>query len=155
MTTKTYHSLEELNQKEPSLEWTWKGYGDTVRMWRETTCNLTYTHYGKENYGEKYISVQDLGWMSYSLTPMPGCHAVLVSHDSWLNKDRQGFGLGDYFHKERLRLAQDANISCMTCTVEEGNEVEKHILEKNGWKKVHEFHNKHTENEVGLWVKNL
>lgn len=157
MTTKTFHSLEELHEKEPSLEYTFKGYGDTIKMWRESLKHLIYTHYDnrKDNYGQTYISPQNLGWMSYQLTPMPGCHAVLISHDSWLDKDKQGFGLGDYFHKERLKLAQDANISCMTCTVEEQNKVEKHILTKNGWTKVHTFHNKHTDHEVGLWVKNL
>lgn len=85
MNTKTYHSLEEMNEKESSLEWTWKGYGDTIRMWRESECHLEYTHYMKEKRGEKYTS----------------------------------------------------------------------ILTKNGWTKVHTFHNKHTDHEVELWIKNL
>lgn len=153
MSEKLVHSKEEA--LEENLWFLFKGQTETLRMWRQTTCHLNYEHYSGPDKGKSYISVQDLGWMSYSLSPLKGCPAVLVSHNSWLNEDKRKFGLGDYFHKERLDLARQADRSCMLCTVDASNYVEKHILEKNGWKRVHEFHNKDTGNDVEIWVNNL
>lgn len=153
MESKTYSNVEDVLKDNPY--WRFKGWGESIHMMRQSNYILTYTHWSGPNKGQPYTSVQDLIWARYSLTPLPGCHGVLVSHDSHLTEDKRGYGLGDFFHKERLSIAETALRSCMLCTVESNNEVEKHILQKNNWAKVHEFLNKDTNNTVEIWVKNL
>lgn len=97
----------------------------------------------------------DSEWSVYNLTQLPGCCGVVVSHGSWLDPNKRGIGLGEYFHKERLNLAEYLGYSCMVATTTDQNKAEQHILEKNGWKKVHTFENYRTGNVVQIWIKDI
>jgi hypothetical protein len=94
-------------------------------------------------------------WVHYCLSPLPGCCGVVVSHNAYLASDYRGYGLGDYFHKERLSLMKDLGYSCGLCTVTSDNEVQKNLLLKNGWKLIHVFKNKRTGNLVEIWSKDI
>ena len=101
--------------------------------------------------GQTYSSM----WQEHSLSQLPGCCGVVVSHNSYIARDLRGYGLGDYFHKERLKSAKAQGYSCIMATTVSTNLAEIHILEKNGWKKVHEFVNKRTNNTVQVWIKDI
>ncbi len=94
-------------------------------------------------------------WAQYSLAGFPGCCGILVSTGAYVIHELQGLGLGNYFHKERLKLAKDMGYSCIMCTTIFQNKAEIAILEKNNWKKVHEFENSRTKNIVQIWVKDI
>lgn len=149
MTERTYHDAEAVFAD--NLHWNLKS-GDSIRMWRQSTFHL---HYMNSTTGLPYLSVQDLGWASYNLTPFPSCTSLVVSHNSHITPDKRGKGLGNFFHDERVAICKAADRSCMICTVDKSNTIERHILETHSWKKVHEFLNKDTNNTVEIWVKNL
>ena len=46
----------------------------------------------------------------------------------------RGKGIGQEQHKARLDCAKEWGCTYMLCTVAKHNEVQKHILKKNGWK---------------------
>lgn len=138
---KTYKDAEAFALDEMSD----KGLGDqTIQILHET--EVTY-HYSS--------GIHSSPWTQYFLSGFPGCCGILVSHGSWLAEKFRGFGLGDYFHKERLRLAKEMGYSCITCTTISSNKTEIAILTKNNWKKVHEFVNSRTGNTVHIWVKDI
>lgn len=140
----TFSSVEEFRQYEGegNLE---KGLSNTLTITRKTevvsqwaTRNHPYT----------------VTWSQYSLSPLPGCCGVVVSHGSMINISQRNKGLGDYFHKERLSLVEELGYSCAICTVISGNKAEERILEKNGWKKIHSFVNSRTSNLIDMYARN-
>lgn len=119
------------------------GEGDTVEIFRRTLC--TYSHdRGYESH-----------WAGYSLSTFPGSHAVGISHGVYNNWP--DMGLGQYFLKERLSLAREIGMRTLLCTVNSTNEKEKHILQKNGWKKIHTMRDDRwiPASSVELWVIDL
>jgi len=99
--------------------------------------------------------LNDMIWSSYNLDQLPGCCGVVVSNGAYLNHNQRGYGLGEYFHKERIDLATYMGYSCMMATTILNNEAENHILRNNGWKTVHSFVNKRTGNTVLIWIKDI
>lgn len=88
----------------------------------------------------------------YEIDPLPGNGDVAVSHGVYLREGFRGAGLGQRQHEERLANITNQNYMAVICTVREDNEVEKHILTKNGWTKVWGFPNKDGE-KVELWAR--
>lgn len=125
-----------------------KGLDKTLTISRETTSCYA-------NLNQTLNQTFSWVWVSYSLSPLPGCCGVVVSHNAYVSCNVEGYGLGDYFHKERLGLMKDLGYSCSLCTVTGQNEKQKHILTKNGWNKVDEFVNSRTKNTVEIWTKHL
>lgn len=121
-----------------------KGLFETVEVRRRT--DMTY--------GMGNVHTYSPVWSQYALSPLPGCCGVVVSHDSSLKEEFRGKGLGDFFHKERLDLIQDLGYSCALATVQVDNDAEKHILEKNGWLRLHIFKNSRTGNWIEIWCRN-
>lgn len=105
------------------------------------------------NSGDKTPYTQT--WAQYTLSQMPGCCGLVVSNHAFISSQYRGYGFGEYFHKERLKLMYDLGYSCGMATSTENNAQENRILEKNGWKKVHQFKNRRTNNTVFVWVKDL
>lgn len=97
----------------------------------------------------------DYKWMRYYLSPFPGNCGIVVSNYVWLSEHCRGYGLGEFFHKERLSFMEDMNYSCGMCTTVDGNKPQEAILRNNGWKIVHTFVNKRTNNKCLIWVKDL
>lgn len=90
-------------------------------------------------------------WKLHSVYEKNG---LVFSYDSLIKKRFRGRGLGSLEHRKRLKVARALGYSCIMCTVNSTNTIEKRILTRNNWKKVHEFDNddKHL---VEIWVKNL
>ena len=92
---------------------------------------------------------------NYSLAGLPGCPAVAISHYAYVNPEHRGKGVGQLRHEERLRIAEVAGCGLIICTVNSTNDVEKHILSKNGWDHLTTFRNEHQDSWVELWGKTL
>lgn len=86
---------------------------------------------------------------------LPGCSQIAVFHSVFIPAVNRAKGLGAYAHKKRLELAADLVYDVSLCTVNLSNTAQLKILESNGWKKVHEFFSRKTNNNVGIFVKDL
>lgn len=116
-----------------------KGLDATLTIAHYTTMSIDYTWM----------------WARYSLSPFPGCCGIVVSHNAYVWNEVNGFGLGQWFLKQRQTLMKVLGYSCAIATVTSDNSAEKHILTKNGWTFAHSFVNSRTGNTVEIWVKNL
>lgn len=87
----------------------------------------------------------------YELNKFPGCNQIVVSNHAFIYEHMRGKGLGQLQHGERLDKAQELGYDYMLATAVSTNEVEKHILAKNGWKKLDEFRSTETGRVVELW----
>jgi len=92
----------------------------------------------------------------WRIREMPGCCGVVVSTQSTVFNDFKGKGLGQKALQCRIKLAEEMGYSQIVCTVTEDNAVERHILEKYGFKQITDlkFGNKRTGNTV-LWYSKL
>lgn len=93
----------------------------------------------------------------FSLSEMPGCCGIMISHNTQIYKDFQGKGIASIFQELKFALAKELGFSLLLCTVREDNEIEKHILQKFGWIR-HEgsiFQNSRTTNIISVWTKIL
>lgn len=101
------------------------------------------------------ISQESINWAKYTLFPMPGCCGIVVYSGARIHGLQRRNGLGQHFFSEAFQLMEETGYSCSVCTVISSMTAQIHILEKNGWSKVHSFINRRTENEVQIWVKNI
>lgn len=120
----------------------------------EETINIEHKVAKEVGYKGKQYEMT-FSWASYSLSPFPGNCGIVVSHNAWIDTDQRGYGLGQYFHEERLKFIKDLGYSCGICTVISTNTAEKNLLLKNNWKRVYSFLNKRTSNTCEIWVKDI
>lgn len=92
---------------------------------------------------------------AYSLTELPGCPQVCVSHGAFLRKKHRGRGYGDYEHTQRLNEVKKLGYDLAICTVVSTNEAQKHILQKNGWHFCISFLSSNTGHVVELWARGI
>lgn len=110
--------------------------------------------YQKETY-DKSLKEYGMVWAQYKLQQMPGCCGLAVSFNAEINEYVRQYGLGEYFHEERLNLCKDSGYSCMIATTTDKNVIQQNLFQKKGWIMVHSFINKRTKNTVEIWVKDL
>lgn len=97
----------------------------------------------------------NIGGVVGEFSDLPGCPQIAVSHYVFARDAPKGRGFGQAAHKERLNLMQRLGYDIAICTVVSTNTVEKHILEKNGWSKIHQFKSSKTNNTVELWARSF
>lgn len=102
----------------------------------------------------RYTNHPEIGGY-YELNPFPGCNQVVVSNHSWIPPANRGKGMGDYAHRERLHQIRALGYNYALCTVKADNVAQIAILERNGWKKLDDFFNTETGNQVELWGKHV
>lgn len=86
---------------------------------------------------------------------LPGCSQIAVFHSTFLPPDARGKGLGGDAHYDRIAEARLLGYDAAVCTCMMTNRPQVQILEKAGWKVVHQFTSDKTGNLVGLWVRGL
>jgi hypothetical protein len=93
----------------------------------------------------------------FSLSHMPGCCGIIVSHGTAVSRSYIGKKLGTELHKIKLEIAQSLNFSSMLCTdIASGSHaVQKKILDNNGWSEIAKFNNLNSGNDVSVFFKNL
>lgn len=123
------------------------------RVNRGLLDHITLRH--SVNYSNHLDGINELWWTSYQLAPMPGCCGVSIFTGIQIWESYRNKGVGTYFHREAEQFMRDLGYSCGFCTITSYMTVERKILEKQGWKKVHEFVNKRTRNTVEMWVKDI
>ncbi len=85
------------------------------------------------------------------ISDMPGCPQVAVSHYVFLKDGEKGKGNGQKAHHERLKIMKDLGYDHAIATVVDSNAVEKHILEKQGWRRIDFFTSSKTGNLVEIY----
>lgn len=70
----------------------------------------------------------------FSMSFYPGCREVMIFHRVVVDPSMRSLGVGSLLHSTRLKIAQDAGVKLVTCTVLTGNSPEKAIIHKFGWR---------------------
>ena len=91
----------------------------------------------------------------FGLDMLDGCCGVVVSHHVQVYPSFQGKGLGQLLLQIRQEAILQAGYTMMIATSIADNKRENHILQKNGFKPMHQFVNARTNNTVTMWQKNL
>lgn len=91
----------------------------------------------------------------YELNPFPGSNQIIVSNHAFIEKEMRGEGYGKLQHTKRIEKAIELGYDYILCTVREDNEVEKHILRKNGWTFHDHFTSRKSEHVVEIWGRLL
>jgi len=91
----------------------------------------------------------------YELNPFPGNNQIVVSNHAFIYPSHRNRGFGKVQHEQRLAKARELGYNYILCTVNKENDVECHILEKNGWHMFDGFLNLETDNYVGIWGRYL
>lgn len=123
---------------------------------------LPNTYPEKNPYGENTIAIGrtsrskfGMPIIFFSLTQLPGCCGVLVSHNMLIHKDYRNKGVGTFLQGIKEEIAKDNGYTSMLATVVESNKAEIHILEKAGWEPESCFINNRTGNTVWYYTKSF
>ena len=93
----------------------------------------------------------------FSMSHMPGCCGIIVSHATIITRAYVGKKLGTELHKIKLEIAKVLNFSSVLCTdvASESHTTQKKILDNNDWVEVAKFNNLNSGNDVSVFFKNL
>lgn len=105
--------------------------------------------------GEYQLIIDDTIVSSFQLIPMINCCGILVSTRVQVSKSYQNKGLGTILNSLRIDIARHLGYGILLCTDVMTNEYQQKILNRNGWKSIHEFINPRTNNRVGIHIINL
>jgi len=92
---------------------------------------------------------------SFSLGEFPGCCGTLISYHQQVGFDFRQKGISNFLQKIKEKIARYNSFSSLICTTVEGNSVERHILEKHGWRETGRFKNINSGNTVLYYTKDL
>ena len=89
------------------------------------------------------------------LNNFPGCNQIVVSNHAFIYPSKRGQGKGQEQHSTRLFRARELGYNYIICTVNQANDVERHILLKNRWSLLDSFLNEETGHVVEIWGRIL
>lgn len=92
---------------------------------------------------------------TFSLTDFPGNGGLVVSHSLYLTENTRGNGVAKLLQRYKEDIARAYGFSGMVCTTMKDNNIENHILETHGWKKVNKFINRRTGHHCIEWYKDI
>ena len=90
----------------------------------------------------------------FSITALPGCNRTLLFHSAEVAPHLRGKGYGVKLHSVRLAWAKAYGATVLLCTVNENNEPQRRILQREGWH-LAEVAQNNDGGDFGLWVKVL
>lgn len=91
----------------------------------------------------------------WTLTELPGCSGVCVSHASKVDSRFRGKGIGTLLNTYRQLQAEEMGYAVLLCTYRLDNTGQKKVLDKNGWETILSFTNKKSRNDIGISVKTI
>lgn len=135
----------------------------SLHMYYNATPNLSFEELFENKFEQKQLySAVGFGVYaggsrisSFSLTPLPGCCGVVVSHNASVHSDYQRKGIGNLCHEFRVSMCKHLNYTLMLCTDVVTNQPQQKILDKHGWQHIFQFNNKRTGNTVAISVLDL
>lgn len=89
---------------------------------------------------------------SFKLVEMPGCCGICISTGASVDGAYRNRGLGKVLNQFRKEIANYLGYTVLLCTDVDKNVAQKRILDKEGFKHVHQFTNKRTGNVVNISV---
>ncbi len=90
-----------------------------------------------------------------SLSPMPGCCGIVVSHYTELTPNNRGTSLSDPFRDLKSNLAKALGYTVMVATTDMSNFPAVGNMFKSKYKMVSSFINKRTNHLIGIGIKTL
>lgn len=64
---------------------------------------------------------------------MPGCNYIAISHDSHVDVNFRGRGIGELLHDFRIKWAEYTKCTVIVCTSQLINKPQRNLLAKKGW----------------------
>lgn len=93
--------------------------------------------------------------LQFSLSELPGCCGVVVSHGTWIKPEYRAMGIGKELSKIKMDIARYWGYTLMICTDRNDNTPQRRILKNNGWETVDSFVNLRTGNLINIDIKYL
>lgn len=90
-----------------------------------------------------------------SLTDLPGCAQVVVSHGAYVPQHSRGHKDGGKANLARLKVAREVGYDYIICTVRPDNLAQIAILRKNKWVFLSSFLSSATDVIIQIWGRNL
>ncbi len=88
---------------------------------------------------------------AFEISPIPGQPQIAHCHGFFVIPEARGRGIGTQLKEKQMELLFDELFDYATCTVDAGNAVQKHVLEKAGWRCLAVFDNRRTGGQTELW----
>lgn len=88
---------------------------------------------------------------SYHIDPVPGQPQIAHCHGFFVPIDRRGMKLGHMLKEHQMTNLMAEHYDYATATVDVGNDAQKRVLEKSGWKRLDYFTNTKTGSTTELW----
>jgi hypothetical protein len=106
----------------------------------------------------QFLSIYDKSMIAgFKLEELPSCCAALVSTQSFVNAKFRNEKVAQNMMKLKIAIAKELDYGMMMCTVVNKStimkeyDIEKHILEKFGWKMKSRFMNYRNGNIIEEW----
>ena len=93
-------------------------------------------------------------YITFYMTPFPGCCAYIVSHNTSIYGKFRGLKLSYKLQEIKEHYARENEYTYMIATVLENNKIERKVLTKSGWELLgNTITNRRTGNRVVMYRK--
>ena len=103
----------------------------------------------------KYNPTKVVHLARFSLSFLPSCAGIIVSHGLFVSELYRGNGIAQKLQDIKKEIARDLKASLILATVNVENAPQKSILNKFGWQAIKSFFNKKTGNQIEIQVIDL
>lgn len=137
-------------------------------VWYKGNWELRWTEKGKPIHTEieyvkdachglyfNLLDADDRTVSGFKLIQMPGCCGICISTGCFVANHCCNKGVGNLLHEFRKEISKCLGYTVLMCTDRVENTHQLKILDKNGWKHVHQFNNKRTGNDVNISIVTL
>lgn len=88
---------------------------------------------------------------SYHIDALPGQPQVAHCHGFFVPTDRRGMGLAHQLKAHQIENLEAELYDYATATVDAGNDAQKNVLAKAGFRRLDHFYNRKTGGTTELW----
>lgn len=88
---------------------------------------------------------------SYEIDSVPGQPQIAHCHSLFIRREHRGKGHGHELKAHQMRVLIELGYNYATCTTDASNVIQRHILEKAGWRLLSNITNSKTGGITQLW----
>lgn len=87
----------------------------------------------------------------YEIDSIPGQSQIAHCHSLHIKREHRGKGYGHALKAHQMRTLIELGYNYATCTTDASNAIQRHILEKAGWRLLQNIPNNKTGSTTQLW----
>lgn len=145
-----------------NLNWWLKNNKENILNEVATICKINpkeLSLLANEHDGSVYIEYRPNQYTvllaEFNMLDFATTESIAIVSRVYVEEKFRGLGLGQYLHKLRIAFAKEEKIDFLMVITIQTNDVQNHIMKKNGWKIIKSYTTSQYKQKVYLWMLDI